>query len=232
MTPTNAIVPERALIILAHPDDAENHCGGTIASWKAQNAWVGYVLVTSGDRGTHDRTTLPHDLARQREAEQQAAAAVLKIDHIDYLRYSDGGVHAVPSLRTELAALIRYHRPDTICTHDPWSPYQIHIDHRALGTAVIDAICFARDHLYLPGLTAVGLSDHAPGHLLLWEAGWPDYFHDITEHFDLKRKAVACHASLLGERSLEWEARYTAREQEAGRQIGVEYAEAFKYLAL
>src|SRR5690554_6860205 len=127
MTPPQPLVAQRALIIFAHPDDAENHCGGTIASWKAQQAWVGYVLVTSGNRGTHDLSVPPHELARRREAEQQAAAAVLQVDQVDYLRYNDGEIHAVPSLRAELAALIRHYRPDTICTHDPWAPYQIHI---------------------------------------------------------------------------------------------------------
>lgn len=85
------------------------------------------------------------------------------------------------------------------------APYQIHIDHRALGEAVIDAICMARDHLYLPGLTAVGLAAHSPRHLLLWESGWADYFHDITAHFEQKQRAIACYASLLGERSPNWE---------------------------
>ena len=232
MTDRFALTPKRALIIFAHPDDAENHCGGTIATWKAQDAWVGYVLVTSGNRGTHNVDANPHELALQREAEQECANQVLGIDHIDYLRYSDGEVHNTSSLRTELAALIRHYQPDTICTHDPSAPYQIHIDHRALGEAVIDAICLARDHLYLPALTAVGLKAHSPTHLLLWEAGWADYFHDITETFELKRQAVACFTSLLSERSPKWEAKYTQREKQAGEQIGVEYAEAFKYIAL
>jgi LmbE family N-acetylglucosaminyl deacetylase len=232
MAKPDRLLPERALIIFAHPDDAENHCGGTIASWKAGSAWIGYVMVTSGNRGTHDLSRSPDDLARQREEEQRAAATILNIDQLDFLRYNDGEIHAVPSLRTELAALIRHYRPDTICTHDPWQPYQVHIDHRALGTAVIDALCMARDHLYLPGLTAAGLAAHSPKHLLLWEAGWPDYYHDITGSFEQKRAAVACHQSLLGERSPQWEAKYTQRERTAGEHIGVPYAEAFKYVSL
>jgi LmbE family N-acetylglucosaminyl deacetylase len=232
MNPTQPLIPQRALIIFAHPDDAENHCGGTIAGWKAHGAWVGYVLVTSGNRGTHNLTITPHELALRREAEQKAAAEALQIDRVDYLHYNDGEIHTVTSLRTELAALIRHYRPDTLCTHDPWAPYQIHIDHRALGAAVIDAICMARDHLYLPGLTAVGLAAHSPRHLLLWECGWPNYHHDITTHFEQKRAAIACYPSLLGERSPEWEATYTARERTAGAQIGVEYAEAFHYVGL
>lgn len=226
------LFPQRALIIFAHPDDAENHCGGTIAGWKANGAWIGYVAVTSGNRGTHDLSRTPSDLAELREAEQRASAAVLAVDQLDFLRYNDGEIQNVPSLRTELAALVRHYQPDMICSHDPWAPYQIHLDHRALGTAVVDAICMARDHLYLPGLTAVGLAAHSPRHLLLWEAGWPDYFHDITPAFDKKREAIACHSSLLGERSPNWERKYTERERQAGQKIDVTYAEAFKYVSL
>jgi LmbE family N-acetylglucosaminyl deacetylase len=230
--PASPIQPQRALVIFAHPDDAENHCGGTIASWKAGGAWIGYIMVTSGNRGTHDLSATPHDLAVEREAEQRAAADLLQIDCLHALRYSDGEIHNVSSLRTELAALIRHYRPDTICTHDPWAAYQVHVDHRALGTAVIDAICFARDHLYLPGLTAVGLAAHSPQHLLLWEAGWPDYYHDISDYFEQKRAAVACHSTLLNQRHPTWEDEYTERERKAGQQIGVAYAEAFKYVSL
>lgn len=232
MSEKKQIFPQRALIIFAHPDDAENHCGGTIASWKNQGAWIGYVAVTSGNRGTHDQEQTPSTLADQREAEQRASAAVLDVDQLDFLRYNDGEIRDVSSLRAELAALIRHYQPDVICSHDPWAPYQIHLDHRALGTAVVDAICMARDHLYLPGLTAVGLAAHSPEHLLLWEAGWPDYYHDITPTFAQKREAIARHSSLLGERSPGWESKYTERERQAGQKIGVEYAEAFKHVPL
>ena len=59
MTPSPADLPPlgtppQAMVVMAHPDDAEFVCGGTVAKWCAEGAEVVYVVVTGGDKGTHD----------------------------------------------------------------------------------------------------------------------------------------------------------------------------------
>src|SRR5690349_17785428 len=64
----------RVLLIAAHPDDPEFSSAGTVASWVRQGFEVVFVLATSGDRGTADRTFTPERLAATREQEERAAA--------------------------------------------------------------------------------------------------------------------------------------------------------------
>ncbi len=53
----------RVMVIMAHPDDAEFSCAGTVARYAAAGAHVEYVLATSGNRGSHDPTMTPEKLA-------------------------------------------------------------------------------------------------------------------------------------------------------------------------
>ena len=46
--------PERAMLVIPHPDDAEGGVGGTVAKWVAEGTEVVFVLCTNGDKGTSD----------------------------------------------------------------------------------------------------------------------------------------------------------------------------------
>ena len=65
----------RILVVVAHPDDAEFGCAGSVARWVADGCEVFYCLFTSGNRGSDDPAMTPERLAAVREAEQRAAAA-------------------------------------------------------------------------------------------------------------------------------------------------------------
>src|SRR6266542_6045929 len=67
-------VPDSAMVIFAHPDDAEIGSGGVVAKWVAAGCAVTYVLCTNGDSGTADRSLTPDELAKRRAGEQRAAA--------------------------------------------------------------------------------------------------------------------------------------------------------------
>src|SRR5215204_1770886 len=69
--------PQRVLVIVAHPDDADFGVAGTIAAWVRAGSVARLVCCTSGDAGGDDPATDPLALARQREEEQRAAAAVV-----------------------------------------------------------------------------------------------------------------------------------------------------------
>ncbi|HJR02404.1 MAG TPA: PIG-L family deacetylase, partial [Methylomirabilota bacterium] len=83
-------VPESAMVVFAHPDDAEIGSGGVIATWVAAGCDVSYVLCTNGDAGTADRDLTPTELAHKRAHEQRAAADFMGVRHVEMLGYPDG----------------------------------------------------------------------------------------------------------------------------------------------
>ena len=124
-----------ALAVAAHPDDIESWCAGTLAALKARGARVAYLLLTSGDKGSADPLAVPAQIAATREAEQLAAAAVLGVRDVVFLRRGDGTLADAPALRAAIATEIRRVRPDMLLAFDPWEPYVFHCDHRESALA-------------------------------------------------------------------------------------------------
>src|SRR5436190_10987160 len=104
-------VPKRVLVIVAHPDDIEFSCSGTIARWVKEGAEVAYVLCTSGDVGIIDPNITKAEATAIREREQTAAAAVVGVHNVIYLREPDGMLEATMELRKRLVREIRKFRP-------------------------------------------------------------------------------------------------------------------------
>ena len=153
----NQKVLEKIMVVFAHPDDAEGNCGGTTAKWAREGKVIHYLVLTNGDKGSWDLSMTSEKLAQIREKEQEAAARVLGVSEVIFLRIPDGELEVSQPLRREVARLIRLHQPSVILTHDPWKPYQVHPDHRAAGFLALDAAVAARDHLYYPDQLAQGL---------------------------------------------------------------------------
>jgi LmbE family N-acetylglucosaminyl deacetylase len=227
--------PRRTLVITAHPDDFELCCAGTVAKWLRQACQARLVLVTSGDKGTANTTSTPTITSRQvlsqREQEQEAAGQVLGMHDIVYLRRPDGELFPTMELRRELAAQIRRFQPHALFTHDPWRPYQLHPDHRAVGTATLDAVASARDPLFFPEQLTDGVTAWRVADIYLFASAWPDTFIDVSETFDLKIAALRKHAvQMAGMPGMEERLRQTATEH--GKRIGARYAEAFKLMTV
>jgi len=66
---------QRVMVIAAHPDDPEFGCAGAVLKWAQAGRTITYVLITSGDKGSHEPDLRPGLLAARREGEQRAAAA-------------------------------------------------------------------------------------------------------------------------------------------------------------
>ncbi|MGC1405517.1 MAG: PIG-L family deacetylase, partial [Candidatus Dormiibacterota bacterium] len=105
---------ERALVIVAHPDDAEFGAAGTVARWVEHGVEVNYVICTDGSSGLADPSIKLADLVAIREAEQREAAEVLGVKQIEFLRQPDGQLRPTDELRRQIVALIRKYRPDRI----------------------------------------------------------------------------------------------------------------------
>lgn len=217
------------LVVAAHPDDAEFTCAGTLAKRIREGCQVHYIVCTSGDKGSKDPDMTPHQVAMIREQEQRAAARVLGVHDVTFLRHEDGEIEATKAFRAEIAMLIRRYRPDIVFTHDAWQPYQLHPDHRAVGITTCDAIISARDHLFLASQTAIALGPVEPRALYLWSPLEVDYVEDITETMEVKIAALRQHASQL--RRPNWEERVRQRAAEAGAARGFAYGEGFKLIA-
>ena len=224
-------VPGKVMIIIAHPDDAEGNCGGTTAKWVREGKIIHYLILTNGDKGSDDLSMTSEKLAEIREREQKAAAKVLGVSGMTFLRTLDGELEVSQPLRKEITRLIRLHQPAIVFTHDPWKPYQIHPDHRATGFLALDAIVAARDHLYYPEQVAQGLKPCRLNEVYLFGTNSPDFWVDISETIEVKLQAVRCHES-QGLTSQEVQARIRNRALEVGRAKGFLYAEAFKKITM
>ena len=221
---------DRVMVIAAHPDDPEFGCAGTVVKWAEAGRVITYVLLTSGDKGSHDPDLRPGRLARIREEEQRAAARDLGVSQLIFLRYPDGLLENTLELRRQISSVIRQHRPHVIMTIDPWRPYQLHPDHRAAGQAALDAIYAAREwHLFPEQL----IGDMEPWRVteayLFWTSN-ADYWEDITDCIDARISALARHASQVGLDMEKLSRRIRERAHEAGEKPGYEYAEGFKRL--
>ncbi len=191
--------PAQVLVVIPHPDDAEFGVGGTVARWTREGKDVIYVLCTNGDKGTNDVNIKPEELAGIREQEQLAAAKLLGVREVIFLRHPDQALEDTPEFRKEIVRLIRMYQPETVVTTDPYRRYLWHRDHRITARVTLDAIFpYARDIHSYPDLLEQGLQPHKVKEILLWASEEPNYRSDITDTFDIKVAALNCHKSQIG----------------------------------
>jgi LmbE family N-acetylglucosaminyl deacetylase len=190
--------PDRAMVVFAHPDDAEIGSGGVIAKWVAAGCEVTYVLCTNGDAGSADRTLTAADLARRRAEEQQAAADFMGVKHVVMLGYPDGELEDTRAFLGDVVRAIRQHHPHTVFVHDPYriKGFQ-HRDHRKAGIVTTDAVYpYARDHLHFPEhVTRDALEPHKVRELWYWGADEPDVIVDVSDAVDRQIAALVRHES-------------------------------------
>jgi len=175
-----------------------------VAKWCKEGWDVFYVLVTGGDKGTHDASMTPEKLAAIREEEQRAACRVLGVKECILLGYPDGFTSESAELRGQIVRLLRLYKPDVVITWDAFRGTFNHRDHRNVGQATMDAIYpIVRDRLFYQGDEEDGLASHQVNEVLLAGAADADYVVDITEVWETKIDAILCHTSQIGERTKE-----------------------------
>jgi LmbE family N-acetylglucosaminyl deacetylase len=194
-------VVERALVVVAHPDDADFGAAGTIASWTAAGTTVTYLMCTDGDAGGFDAAVARSEIPAIRRAEQNAAGAAVGVHDVRFLGYPDGNLRATQDLRRDISRVIRQVRPERMLIQSPernWARIPAsHPDHLAAGEASINAIYpDARNpfaHVSL--LRDEGLADWKVGEV--WVMGHPTAYHyvDVTDRFDTKIAALRAHKS-------------------------------------
>lgn len=196
--------PQRVLVVIPHPDDAEFWCGGSVAKWVNEGAFVRYVLCTDGGKGATDPDLTSVELGAAREKELASAARTLGVQDVVMLHRPDGGLEDSNDFRKELVRQIRQVRPDVVICPEPYRKNLAwHRDHRIAGQVALDAVfpC-ARDHLHFEELWRdEGLEPHKTGTVLFWGTETADTFIDISATIDTKLEALKAHKSQINGRS-------------------------------
>ena len=196
---------ERALVVMAHPDDADFSCAGTVALWTDAGVEVVYLMVTDGDAGGDEVTLDGAQIGAIRREEQRRAAAEVGVKDVRFLGYPDGRVVASLELRRDIARVIRQVRPHRVVIPNPerdWnSVHASHPDHMATGEAAINAVFpDARNpHAHRELLADEGLAPWTVPQV--WVAGGPRprHYSDITSVFERKLAALAAHESQIAD---------------------------------
>jgi LmbE family N-acetylglucosaminyl deacetylase len=226
---------QSALILFAHPDDAEFMCGGTVARWAREGTRVDYVVVTDGSAGSNEPGVTREQMRPIREREQRAAAEVLGVASVTFLGEVDGHLEVTLDTRRKVCREVRRLRPDVIVAPDPqrlWSGtgYINHSDHKAAGALALSAVMpDSPTRLMFPELLEEGLEPFEIPALWLVTLE-PDTYVDITETMDVKLESLRRHQSQGTEESEPWvrlRAKETAAEAATAGQT-MEYAESFR----
>jgi LmbE family N-acetylglucosaminyl deacetylase len=194
-------IPERALVVTAHPDDVDFGAAGTVASWITQGTQVTYCIVTDGDAGGFDPDVPRSEIPRIRRSEQVAAGRILGVDDVRFLGYRDGQLEVTQGLRRDISRVIREVRPERMLIQSPernWARIPAsHPDHMAAGEAAIFAIYpDARNPFAHPSLLQdEGLDAWTVHDVWVMGAPEPNHFVDVTEQVDRKLAALRAHES-------------------------------------
>ena len=222
----------RAMVVVAHADDAEWGCAGTVAQW-CNNGWeVVYVLCTDGSKGTDDARLTSEELVSIRKKEQLDAGQVLGLHKVVFLDYEDSMLEPTLSLRRDLVRQIRFYKPDILICLSPLrrldgSSYFGHPDHLASGEAALSAVFpSSRDRLTYPELLEEGLEPHKVSEVWIMGHDDDDKFVDVTDYIDVAVSALKSHSSQttgedVGQQLIDWRSR-------TGNKVGFTYAESFK----
>lgn len=225
---------QRALCIVAHPDDMEFGAAAAVARWTGQGKWVGYTMVTSGEAGIDGLA--PDECRKVREAEQIESARIVGVDEVDFLAQPDGILEYGVPMRRLLTAEIRKHRPEIVITNnfrDTFGGRNLNqADHIAVGKATLDAVRDAGNRWIFPEQLVDGLEPWG-GVREVWAAGSPGGEHavDTTATFDRGVESLKAHAAYI--EGLGWENWDPAEFLEGiarstGSQLGVAFAAGFE----
>lgn len=229
---------ERAVVVFAHPDDAEFGTAGTVAGWTKAGTDVVYVCVTDGSAGSNEPGVVREELREIRREEQEAACEVLGVGECVFLDLPDGAVEPTLELRRDITRVVRRVRPDVLVAPDPtryWDEertYVNHPDHRAVGQAcmaVVNPDSSTRPQF--PELLDEGLEPFEIPHLWIpTYEGDADTFIDISDTMETKIQALRCHKSQIHDWPVdEW---IGERAGQRGAAHGMEYAESFRTFRL
>jgi LmbE family N-acetylglucosaminyl deacetylase len=171
---------DRAVAVVAHPDDLEYGVAAAVARWTGQGRQVSYLLATKGEAGIEGMA--PEVVASLRQDEERRSAAVVGVTGVEFLDHPDGLVEYGPALRRDIAAALRRLRPEVVITMNfdlTWGeegPVN-HADHRAVGLAALDACRDAANSWLFPDTGAAWQGIRA---IYVAATADPTHYADVT----------------------------------------------------
>lgn len=234
-----ATVPEdwnKALAIVAHPDDLEYGAASAIARWTAQGKEVVYVMVTRGEAGIDSMH--PDEVGPLRVQEEYDSAAVVGVSVVEFMGLKDGVVEYGMPLRKELSKIIRRHKPDVVITgnyESSWGSGRFNMaDHRAVGLAVCDAARDADNRWIFPELIDEGYDKWSAKMVLV--SGSPNATHavDVTDYIDKGIESLQKHKVYIENLGTDFDPDTFLSFNAAaiGERFGTDYATAFELMNL
>ncbi len=221
-----------AMVVVAHADDAEWGCSGTVAKWCREGWEVTYVLCTDGSKGNDDPSMTSQKLIETRKTEQLQAAKILGLKEVVFLGYEDSVLEPSIELRKDITIQIRKHKPDILICMYPMrkmtgNGYIGHPDHIASGEAAMAAVFpTARDRLTFPDLIEQGLEPHKVRELWVMGSDLAQEYVDVTNTLEIAIQALQQHASQIEDMDAvathmrEWRTKN-------GESVNMRYAEKF-----
>ncbi len=220
---------ERALAIVAHPDDMEYGAASAVARWTSQGKQVCYLLVTRGEAGIDSMP--PDEVGPLRAEEEREGATLVGVDNVEFLNYQDGIIEYGLPLRRDFARSIRRHRPDLIITlshHLTWKDGPLNMaDHRWVAMAVMDAARDAGNRWIFPELLSEGFEPWK-GVKMVCLSGSPSPTHtvDVSEFVEKGIASLEQHHVYLENLPEGFDVISFVRNNMAdtGKRVGCEYA--------
>lgn len=236
MAEQSLYIPKSAMAIVAHPDDIEFSCVGTLALWARSGARISYVLCTSGDVGIAEPGMTKERATQIREEETRYAAQIAGVTDIVFLREPDGLLQPSLDVRKKIVREIRRFKPEVVITGDPTmflsgDTYINHPDHRAASTAALDAVFPAAGQPNLfQELEEEGFYAHKVRKVYIYSRHQTGIHINIDDTFDIKLKALLAHKSQFPN----WDPtpRVTNWAKELAKDFDFQYAETFRVITL
>ena len=223
---------DRALCVVAHPDDLEYGSAGAVARWTSQGKTVTYLLATRGEAGIDGLD--PAECGPLRVREEVDGAREVGVDVVEFLDYTDGVVEYGLPLRRDIARAIRRHRPDVLLG----GAFDVRFiggmtnqaDHRAVGLALLDAWKDAGNRWIFPELLAEGLEPWNARYVVVAGSPTPSHAVDVTEHLPAAIRSLEAHQRYiagLGDAAFDVTEFLTWIAAAGGEMAGVESAVLF-----
>lgn len=223
----------RALAVVAHPDDIEYGASSAIARWTAQGKHVEYLLITRGQAGIEGMP--PGQAGVLREKEERESAAIVGVEGVNFLDYQDGAIEYGLNLRRDIARSIRRSQPDVIISLNfelTWGGHRLNMaDHRHVGLATLDAARDAANRWIFRELLAEGLDPWTGVHMVCFSGSpSPTNGVDVTDYLETGIASLKAHAAYLAGLGGDSDPGKFLREaaEATGKRMGVRYATSFE----
>jgi LmbE family N-acetylglucosaminyl deacetylase len=228
---------QRALAVVAHPDDLEYGAASAVARWTSQGKDIGYLLATRGESGID--TMPPAEVGPLREQEERNSAHLVGVRTVEFLDCIDGVIEYGLPLRRDIARAVRRHRPEVLITLNFELTFGGTIlnmaDHRWLGLAVLDAARDAGNRWIFPELLEEGLQPWGGvKKVLVAGSANPTHGVDVTDFLDRGIASLQAHQAYIENLSGDFNPESFLRNNAAatGKRFGCKYAMAFEVITI